>query len=592
MMGFVTLARRPWFVLILFGLMILATRWPLAPGQLFTFDDVNLAWAVGHYDIRMSQPHPPGYPLFVLEMRVLHWLRFRRAESILLVLALAGSVAAMVLLVFGGNRIMGGDAGFWAAWVMLLHPVFWHAGVTSALRVQLALVSLVVAACCRRAWEGEAEWVTPGAIVLAIGAGIRPETGPLLFPLWAVSAWRAGVSWRHAARALAWMAGVVLVWLLPAMMASGGPVNFIRANLDYISDQASVSSGLFGATESRWLTTMWRLLVWVFCGVLAWGMAAALAVRRKDGIGISPERWAFLAVWIVPSLAFSLAVHVEDPGQTLAVLPAVCLVGGVLVQRAIETLSAGVSRLLVPIVIFAAIVGVRCYDKGTNLDTFLWLPPTALAVGILLRIAPVPARAFVPRALAVAAVLAPILILNYTFFRNPGWYYKGTAQSGLAAFAEQAWADINTGFALTSQHQIDMTLAVDDGTLRELRQLIAERPGNTVVIWEHGLTSWRKAAYYAPAAQIAVLEHKKIRSSPPVIAVWKGSKLEERRQGAAPLRLMVPEGARIVWLLNPRSEFFEIGQRSLPLSAAGSIWYTDLPRQSGSRVLGDYELSW
>jgi thiol-disulfide isomerase/thioredoxin len=50
---------------------------------LFTFDDVNLAYSVGHFDIRMSQPHPPGYPLFVMEMRVLSWLRFRRAESAL-----------------------------------------------------------------------------------------------------------------------------------------------------------------------------------------------------------------------------------------------------------------------------------------------------------------------------------------------------------------------------------------------------------------------------------------------------------------------------------------------------------------------------
>jgi hypothetical protein len=66
--GFV---RRPLFVIILFSLLIVATRLPLAPGQLFTFDDVNLAYSVGHFDVRMSQPHPPGYPLFVMEMRVL-----------------------------------------------------------------------------------------------------------------------------------------------------------------------------------------------------------------------------------------------------------------------------------------------------------------------------------------------------------------------------------------------------------------------------------------------------------------------------------------------------------------------------------------
>src|SRR4051794_34948259 len=113
-MGCVSLARRPWFVLILFGLIILATRLPLAPGQLFTFDDVNLAYSIGHFDIRMSQPHPPGYPLFVMEMRLLSWLRFRRAESILLALALLGSIAAILLLFHAGTRIFGRESGFWA----------------------------------------------------------------------------------------------------------------------------------------------------------------------------------------------------------------------------------------------------------------------------------------------------------------------------------------------------------------------------------------------------------------------------------------------------------------------------------------------
>ena len=52
-------------MVLFFAALILATRLPLAPGQLFTFDDVNLAYSIGHFDIRMSQPQPPGYPLFV-----------------------------------------------------------------------------------------------------------------------------------------------------------------------------------------------------------------------------------------------------------------------------------------------------------------------------------------------------------------------------------------------------------------------------------------------------------------------------------------------------------------------------------------------
>ena len=310
---------------------------PLAPGQLFTFDDVNLAYSIGHFDIRISQPHPPGYPLFVMEMRVLSWLHFRRAESILLALALLGSVAALLLVHYCGNRIFGGDSGFWAAWILLLHPVFWHSGVTSALRLQLAVVSLAVGACCWNAWRGDPRWVTWSALAVGIGAGIRPETGPLLFPLWAVCALRAPVSWRGRLQSLCVMGATVLAWLLPAMLASGGPMNFIRANLDYVSDQASVSSGLFGASGGRWRTSVTQLLVWTFCGALAWTLPAVLAWRRKDGWALGRERAAFLALWIVPSLLFAVVVHVEDPGHTLAMVPVVSLLGGYLVNRALET---------------------------------------------------------------------------------------------------------------------------------------------------------------------------------------------------------------------------------------------------------------
>ena len=592
MMGCVSLVRRPWFLLALFGLLVLFTRLPLRPGQLFTFDDVNLACAVGHYDVRISQPHPPGYPLFVLEMRVLHWLRVKRPESILLVLAMAGSIAALVLLVLMGNRIFGCDSGFWAACILLLHPVFWHAGITSALRVQLSVVSLTVAAFCWGAWMGEGAWVKWSAVALAIGAGIRPETGPLLFPLWAACALRAKISWNERARALGWMAATVAIWLLPAMIASGGPLTFIRANLDYVSDQASVSSGLFGDSDSRWLVTFWRLMVWVFCGVLAWGMAATLAFRRKDGFGITRQQAAFLALWMLPSLAFALTVHVEDPGQTLAMVPVVCLVGGLLTRRAVETMQAGVSRLLVPIAIGAAFACERIYQKDQSLFTVQWLSLLGLAAGGALRFLPAPGRAFLPRAAAILLVLAPILILNYTFFYNRGWYYRGTAASGWKAAAEHAWADINSGFSLTSVQQIESTLAVDDHTLSEARRLIAERPGKTFLLWEEGLTSWRKAAYYAPEAEIAVLEHKKIRSSPPVVAWWRGSRLERRLQGGAPLRLSLPAGARVVWLLNANTPFYQEAARAFALTPAGPAWFTDLPGESGSRQLGEYEICW
>lgn len=658
---------RRWLVCLLFAFLVLATRYPYAPGQFFTFDDVNLAYAVGHFDVRISQPQPPGYPLFVLEMRILYWLRFRRPESILLVLALAGSLAVLYFVARFGEHAFGGLTGFFAASLLALHPVFWHAGITSALRVQLALVSVLAAAACWRAWNGEGRWVLGSAVTLGLCAGVRPEIGPVLFPLWAASALRAPVTRKDRAIALGAMAAAVLLWLLPAMLASGGPIAYVKACLGYLGDQAAETSALFGAVPEAGHTTFWRLIAWTCCGMLCWTFPAVLAWRRKDGWGLDRGRLLFLALWLLPPLAFSLFVHIQDPGQSLAVAPPIALLGGHLFNRALENLDARVSRWQTITLVFACLavgwvmefrdraavvvwltlIGLAAglllkIDPFTNANYFpraaaalclfqralddlqdrvsrwrtvilalaslgaawviefrdrnsmlMWLPAIGLTAGLLLKIDPFKNTARLPRAAALVFLLAPVAILNYDLFHFEGWYYEGQSAGGLWAAYEQALSDLNSGLALTSLGHIHNTLAVDDHSLREAMRLAAERPGQTTLVWEDGLVTWRKAAYYLHGVPIIVLEHQTLRSgSPPVIAVWKGPVLTQRFQGPAPQRATLAAGGRVVWLLNPRTEFYDLVARSFPLTAAGPVYFTDLPSTSGVRTLGEYEFAW
>jgi hypothetical protein len=589
----VSLYSRTWFALVLFGLLVLVTRYPHAPGQLFGFDDVNLAYSMGHFDVRISQPQPPGYPLFVLEMRVLYWLRFRRAESILLALALAGSIVALVLLAHFGRRIFGGLCGFLAACLLVFHPVFWHAGITSALRVQLAILSLTVGGACWRAWSGDGRWVVWSAITLGLCAGVRPEIGPVLFPLWAGSALRAPVSWKERTWALGAMGAAVLLWLLPAMFASGGPFMYIRACLPYIADQASQTSGMFGAAPDKWHTTFWRLIVWTCCGILTWTLPGVLAWKRKRGWGMDRDKLAFLALWLLPPLGFAILVHIQDPGQTLAMAPPIALFGGYLFDRALDNLNNQVSRWQTIIFSAASLsVGWVMEFRGAPAQV-VWIPLIGLAAGLLLKCDQTANHGYLPHAAAAAFLLAPVLIVNFDLFYFENWYYKGSSTTGFAAAYDRVLSDLNSGLALTSVGHINSTLAVDDDSLRHMLRLAAERPRSTVVVWERGLVAWRKAAYYAPTLPIMVLDHKTIRSgSAPVVAIWNGNLLTRRIEGPAPLTATLPEGGRIVWLLNPRTEFYTLVSQSFPLTPAGTAYYTDLPAGNGTCTLGDYRLAW
>jgi hypothetical protein len=304
-------------------------------------------------------------------------------------------------------------------------------------------------------------------------------------------------------------------------------------------------------------------------------------------------RLFFLALWLLPAFAFSSFVHIQDPGQALAMAPPIALLGGYVFNRALDQMDAAVSRWQTITLVLASMCVGWLIEFRNRADVVLWLPLVALAAGFLLKFDRVANKSYLPRVAAMAFLLAPVVILNFDMFRFEGWYYQGRSTAGPAAAWEQVLSDINSGLALTSIGHIRSTLAVDDHSLREAIRLAAERPEKTVVVWEHGLVAWRKAAYYVPAVPILVLEHQTIRSgSLPVIAVWKGSRLMRRMQGPPPLRAMLPEGGRVVWLLNPQTEFYTLAGRSFQLTPVGPIYYTDLPDTTGVRSLGEYELAW
>ena len=52
--------RRYILLFLLFLVLIAATRLPVTSGQLYSFDEVNMVYAMDKLDIRQSQPQPPG----------------------------------------------------------------------------------------------------------------------------------------------------------------------------------------------------------------------------------------------------------------------------------------------------------------------------------------------------------------------------------------------------------------------------------------------------------------------------------------------------------------------------------------------------
>jgi hypothetical protein len=583
---------RYWLLLFVFTALVLASRLPFAPPILFSFDDVNFAYSIGHFDIRIGQPQPPGYPLFVLEMRLLDRLRFKRPESNLLALRILGSIVALLLLAWFGDRVFGGDTGLCAASLLLFHPSFWYSGLTSAIRLQLAAISIGVAAFCYPAWTGNSRWIAWSAVALGIGAGIRPEMGVLLFPLWWCSLIRAEVSWRQRLRALALLAAVVLAWLVPTAIASGGPVTYFRTCWLYLSGASSLTSSVFGAEERLWRSTIGRLMSWTVIGLLTWPLTALLAWSRSEGFGFTRGQILFLAVWLVPSLVFAILVHIADAGHALAMVPIVCLAGGHLLSRAATRLQNWVSPWHAVVLAVAPAIFVYLFQTARHDQILAMIPVICLAAGFLMSRLMKPVKGWLPRWQGFLLLLLPTWLVCYLVFFYP-WYYKGPHTTGWKATAEQFLGDIYSGFSLSSLGQIRETLRVDGSSFKAVQDLSRERPGKTLLVWEEGLVAWRKAAYYFPNLPVLVLDRKgRGRFAPPVARIVRGPHTERWIESPPPLRIQAPAGIRLIWLVNRRTDFYNTLMANFALNYQAPLDYHDLPEEHGSRHLDKYLLIW
>jgi hypothetical protein len=302
-----------------------------APAHLYYEDSVNFAQAVDHYDPRHLVPQPPGYPLFVLQSKLLHAI-FGSIERAFLIGVILGTAIALFALIRLTYEMTGSRrASVAAALLLAINPVFLFTGFTSPIRIYLAAVALAVALTCWRAWNGDRRSAWIGAIVLGIGSGYRPELLLLLFPLWAVCAWRALRSPKSFALAVVVLAGASALWIgyLLALFPSIGVM--IEVFRRYLSDQSRDLSPVFGATAFGWRRMLFRTVVWNGTAIIAWVVLAPLA-----RIDLRRAVWWFIALWVVPSLIFHAAVHLDDPDQALATIPAFCIPGGAVLVSVIQ----------------------------------------------------------------------------------------------------------------------------------------------------------------------------------------------------------------------------------------------------------------
>jgi hypothetical protein len=561
--------------------LVWLTRWPLLPPQLYSFDSVNLALALSEFDPTRSQPQPPGYPLFVLEARLLLPL-LGQPERVFAGLQILISALSMTALYALGAKMFSGRVGALAAALLLFYPAFWLSGITSPLRPHLALFSAVVAYFCWSAAGGERRAFYAASVALAIGSGFRPELSVTLLPLWLWAAWHCGsrsTFWRGTLL----LAVLTCAWVAYLIVGCGGLLPMITSFREYFSAQTLQSSGLWGVSESGWRRMAGRAVLWTVLGALPWLWALPFGWRRLQQSSQPSRVFLFFCVWFLPSFAFSAMIHSGDPDHVLASIPAVCLVGALCLSAAEQALgdrgTAVLQRIPAAVWIFLMAALLLLFVGGTFVVS-------EMAIGAAMVLALLPLTRFgfgVQGPLVAAALLANVLLFTgkFPFPQGPvGGQFRGLASLG-DAFLGATYENSYNHIRWVSDR---MAFAAE-----QVRRLRSGAAGPLVFVWSRdGEPAWRKLAYYFPTDKLYVLDEADDPGRPNSQArLWSGNSILRTFSGEVPIRLPVPKGSRVVW--------FVAGGELQPLAQAmrarkvSALAYADVARDVPAFRWGSFE---
>lgn len=312
------------------GLGVVLSRWPFQATLLDSYDAVSYALALDHFDMRLHQPQPPGYPLYILLGRAFDLILHDHLAA-LVWLSAVFSGFAVIAIYLAGREMAGRRAGVIAALLLATSTVFWYVGEVAAPYTADLFASAMVGWLCYRLTRSSGRviaWI--GALAVGLAGALRLQTLVFLLPLFLYALRQR--PWQEIAMAIAITSMAFGVFFLPAVVVSGGPSIVVKAMRHTVP--------LFESTETLIRSTKWRRFIGNADRILRYTTAALgelATLIALVGYGTRPQRlrfWRdpkllFLAIWVLPTWIVYFLVWPGNIGTILVCMPPFFLLAAV-----------------------------------------------------------------------------------------------------------------------------------------------------------------------------------------------------------------------------------------------------------------------
>ena len=329
------------------------------PRHLEDIDSLNFALGLRDYDIAAHQPHPPGYPVFILVARgvlaaVSVFVADAPTQAAIAMALLSGIAGAIALLALYAvlRALVAPPTPILVTSLTAVAPLFW---VTAA-RPLSDMPGLAAALTCqwlivRAAREGaRVRDASIAAVACGLAMGVRSQVTWLAVPLFLWLLWRiaARVGRARAVAIACTGLAALAVWALPMIAITGGVAAYNAALASQAGeDFEGVPMLVLQPGVGRLITALGETFVWSWgwwllaIVVLAPAAAGLLTVYRyRYGYG-GLATW--LALGFVPYLGYHLLFQeTETARYALPLVPFVATL-------AVMALRAGLGRMAVPL---------------------------------------------------------------------------------------------------------------------------------------------------------------------------------------------------------------------------------------------------
>ena len=237
-------------VLVVAGLY-LAAHVPFLAPSLEDIDSINFALGLRHFDPAFHQPHPPGYPVYMLLGHISLPIVERLTSSTgaaaeakaLAIWSAIGGAGCIIAAWYLFGALTRGQEVIWATLLLAAAPDFWMTGLRPMSDMPGLALAIAAQALMLRSR------VSAGALVAGIATGIRVQSAVLTLPILAFVLFvrrQASTSDRPEPikAVIAFGLGSV-AWGIPLIVASGG----VNAYLAALNTQA--------AEDFSWVDMLW-----------------------------------------------------------------------------------------------------------------------------------------------------------------------------------------------------------------------------------------------------------------------------------------------------------------------------------------------